>query len=81
MSPVDEVAQRALSLPMEDRADLADRLLRSRDPPGEVVTESEADAAWAKVIESRSDALHEGQAQIVPWEEAKRQLLERHAHR
>jgi putative addiction module component (TIGR02574 family) len=77
MRAVDEVAERALSLPVEDRADLVDRLLRSLEHPGEIFSEAEATAAWTQVIESRSDALHENRDSFVPWDDAKRQLLKR----
>jgi putative addiction module component (TIGR02574 family) len=63
--------EEALELTEEDRAKLAGLLLDSLDAEkGEGV-----EAAWVSEIKTRLTALDEGQTEAIPWEEAKKQLL------
>lgn len=59
---LEKVEQDALSLPKEERAFLADRLLSSLD--GEVL--GDVDAAWVAEAERRYDEYKEGKRQPIP---------------
>ncbi|MBW3539327.1 MAG: addiction module protein [Planctomycetes bacterium] len=78
---VDRLAEEALRLPFSDRAELAERLLRSLAPPGEEVPEAEADQAWSEVARQRSDDVHEGRVEPIDWEVARQKLRDRLAGR
>jgi putative addiction module component (TIGR02574 family) len=61
----------ALDLTEKDRAELAGLLIDSLDAEeGEGV-----EAAWISEVESRLAALDKDHTKIIPWEEAKKQLL------
>ncbi len=62
MTQPEKVLQAALSLPESDRADIADRLLRSLDA-GE---HREIDALWAREAETRIDAYERGEIEAIP---------------
>jgi putative addiction module component (TIGR02574 family) len=68
----------ALSLTPEEKAKLAEDLLRSLDPPDQADIED----AWAEEIERRIDALDRGEEDTIPVEqflsEARARLNERH---
>ena len=71
MSPeVSELLKRAISLPVEERAALANTLLDSIEPVQESVEE-----AWDKEVARRMNDLEAGRAVTVPWEELRQQLL------
>ena len=71
MSPdVSDLLKRALSLPTDERAALANSLLDSLEPQDESVQE-----AWDKEVARRMNDLKAGRATTVPWEELHRQLL------
>lgn len=70
MSAVEELLEQVLSLPESDRAMLAEALIRSLDPPGEEVSQEECKAAWAEEIRARSDAVHNGTAKLIDYDEA-----------
>jgi len=71
MSPeVSDLLKRALSLPVDERAALANTLLDSLDQVDESVQE-----AWDKEVARRMKDLEAGRAVTVPWEELRRQLL------
>lgn len=59
-----EVIEEVTSLPVEERAIVADAILRSLNPP-----ESEIDREWAKVAQRRLAELHSGEVQPVPGEQ------------
>lgn len=63
--------EKALSLPVEDRAALAGSLIESLD---ETVDE-DAEAAWEKEITRRVQKLDSGKAKTVPWSKARRMIL------
>src|SRR5438105_9239052 len=67
-----EIGDAALNLPERERADLAARLIDSLDP----AQDEAADAAWAAEIQRRMDELDKGLVQPIPWEEARRMILE-----
>ena len=71
MSPeVSDLLKHALSLPVEERAALANSLL---DSLGQV--DSSVQEAWDKEVERRMKDLDAGRAVTVPWEELRCQLL------
>lgn len=72
MSPdVSELLKKALALPPEARAALADSLLESlnEEPADEGV-----EAAWEEEIKRRIEELDSGKVKPIPWEEARRQI-------
>ena len=71
MSPdVSDLLKRALALPVDERAALANSLLDSLEPKDESVQE-----AWDKEVARRMSDLKAGRATTIPWEELHRQLL------
>jgi putative addiction module component (TIGR02574 family) len=60
----DDILQRALALPAEDRAILADYLLASLDGPNQ----KEIDAAWAEEAERRIREIDEGKVDLIDGE-------------
>ena len=59
-----ELIEEAVSLPVEDRAFVAESILRSLNAP-----ESEVDRKWAKVARRRLAELRSGKVKSVPGEE------------
>ena len=56
-----EIIEQALSLPVEERAFIADSLLRSLNMPN-----ADIDAKWAKVAMRRLQELRSGKVKAVP---------------
>ncbi len=67
---ISELLKRALALPEEERAALANTLLESIDFSSQSVQE-----AWDEEIARRMEALNAGNAVTVPWEDLRRELL------
>ncbi|MCC9604745.1 addiction module protein [Blastopirellula sp. JC732] len=79
ITPRDEIAQRAMALPPEDRQFLADMLEQSL-PYGEFRTPEIAEA-WSKELDRRIAAYDRGETNAVDFEAAlanMRQALETH---
>jgi putative addiction module component (TIGR02574 family) len=75
MSPeVSELLKKALALPPEARAALAESLLESLDdePADEGV-----EAAWAEEIQRRIEEIDSGKVQLILYEEVRRRLAAR----
>ena len=71
MSPeVSDLLKRALALPVDERAALANTLLDSLETTNESVQE-----AWDKEVARRIEDLKTGKAVTVPWEQLHRELL------
>ena len=71
MSPeISELLKKALGLPPEARAALADSLLESLD---DTVDEG-AEEEWNKEIARRIAELDSGKVKPIPWAEARRQI-------
>ena len=71
MSPeTSDLLKRALALPPEERAALADTLLTSLD-----TTDGSVQAAWDAEVARRIADLKAGNAVTVPWEQLHRELL------
>jgi len=68
MSTVDEILMAALSLPQEDRASIAERLLESLE--GAAVDSLAVEKAWANEIMARAAAYARGELKARPWREA-----------
>ena len=68
-----EIFERALALPPEERAALADSLIESLD------TETDADASelWDEEIRNRVAELDAGSVQTIPWPDVRARLLSR----
>jgi putative addiction module component (TIGR02574 family) len=71
MSPeVSDLLKRAMALPVEERAALANTLLDSLETTNQSVQE-----AWDEEVARRIEALKAGKAVTVPWEQLHRELL------
>jgi putative addiction module component (TIGR02574 family) len=71
MSPeTSELLKRALALPVDERAALANTLLDSLGGPDESVQE-----AWDEEVARRIKDLKAGKAVTVPWDQLHRELL------
>jgi putative addiction module component (TIGR02574 family) len=71
MSPeISDLLKRALALPPDERAALANSLLDSLDAPTQAVEED-----WDKEVARRMEDLKAGKAVTVPWEQLHRELL------
>ncbi len=70
----------ALTLPTDERADVAAELLASLD---ETAAESpaEVEAAWAHEIERRARRVMSGDSTGEPWEDVRARVLQRLAER
>jgi putative addiction module component (TIGR02574 family) len=66
----DKLLEEALKLPAGARAELADSLLRSLEPP----MDAEIDAAWREEIARRVAEIDAG-APTIPWEQARAEIL------
>lgn len=71
MSPeVSDLLKRAMALPVDERAALANTLLDSLETADHSVEE-----AWDEEVARRMGDLKAGRAVTVPWEELHRELL------
>jgi len=71
MSPeVSELLKRALELPVDERAALANTLLDSLE-----TVDHSVEAAWDEEVARRLADLKAGKAVTVPWEQLHRELL------
>ena len=71
MSPeTSDLLRRALALPVDERAALANTLLDSLEITNESVQE-----AWDEEVARRIENLEAGKAVTVPWEQLHRELL------
>lgn len=75
---IEEITQLALTLPVDQRAQVATALLASLDDPADP---AEVHEAWTAEIKSRVDDIVSGRVQTIPHEEVKRHLAERRAAR
>jgi len=71
MSPeVSDLLKRALALPVDERAALANTLLDSLD-----TTNQSVEDAWDEEVARRMKDLEAGKAVTVPWEQLHRELM------
>ncbi|NTX15836.1 addiction module protein [Myxococcus sp. CA051A] len=74
MATKDDLLTRVLSLPPEERAEVAHKLLLSLDDePAQEASGSE----WAQELERRATDIREGRVETVPWEDVERQVVAR----
>jgi putative addiction module component (TIGR02574 family) len=66
MSEPATLLETALSLPEEERSELALRLVESLD----VAPEEDAESAWTKEVADRVEALRAGRAETIPLDRA-----------
>ena len=69
-SRAQELLREALSLPVNERADVAAELLASLDAAG-AEDPVEVEAAWAAEIERRAGRVIAGESQGIPWEDVR----------
>ena len=67
-----ELLEKALRLPPKARAALIASLIDSLDG----TSDEDAEVAWQAEIDRRARALDEGEVKLVPWAEARRQILD-----
>ena len=68
---MDEITQLALTLPVDQRAQVAKALLASLDDPAD---SAEVHEAWTAEIKSRVDDITSGRVQTIPHHEVKARL-------
>jgi putative addiction module component (TIGR02574 family) len=75
-SRAQELLREALTLPTEERADVAAELLASLDdaPPD---NPTDVEAAWAREIERRARRVMSGESTGEPWEDVRTRILQR----
>lgn len=71
MAAKQSVIDEAMKLPEEDRLEIAQTLYESVEGPAD----PEAQELWSREIERRLREIDAGRATLVPWEEARRQIL------
>lgn len=69
---IKDLIAEATSLPVEERAIVADSILKSLNPPN-----SEIDKKWAEVATRRLQEIRSGQVKPVPGEDVFRKIQER----
>jgi putative addiction module component (TIGR02574 family) len=72
MRKTKKLIEEALSLPVEERAVIADLLLRSLNMPDTAI-----DAEWAAVAGRRQDEIRSGKVKLIPGDEVFSEILER----
>jgi putative addiction module component (TIGR02574 family) len=77
MRRAEALLQEALSLPDDERAEIADALLESL----ESAPEADVETAWRQEVAARVAALEAGEVRTTPWEETRDQLLARLSER
>lgn len=70
---VKELYEEASMLDEKQRANLAGLLLESLDPERDPNVEQ----AWAAEIKSRISQIDNGEAELIPWEDVKREMYDR----
>lgn len=69
-SRAQELLREALTLPIDERADVAAELLASLDEAG-AEDPTEVEAAWAAEIERRARRVMAGESHGMPWEDVR----------
>lgn len=75
----DDLRQKVLALPAEDRARIASDLLASLD--SEAIDEDEIDRLWSIETQRRAAMLESGDAGTLTWDEIQQRFAERRAQR
>jgi putative addiction module component (TIGR02574 family) len=74
---VETILQEALTLPEEERAEIAGPLLESLGPE----PEGDVEAAWRQEVAARVTALETGEVEMTPWGEIRDRFLARLSER
>lgn len=74
MATKDELLTSVLSLPPEERAEFAHKLLLSLD---EESAQEDSGAEWSQELEHRATDIREGRVETVPWEDVESQVAAR----
>ena len=72
MLPTEKLIDEVLSLPIEERAVVADHLLKSMNP-----ADSETDRKWLEVAKIRLKELESGETEGIPGDEIFKRIWER----
>lgn len=72
MIRTEELFDEAISLPVETRTLLVDKLLQSLNP-----TQTEIDKLWAKEAEKRVDEIRKGKVKTIPGDQVFRKIRDR----
>lgn len=72
MISTEELMTEAMSLPVDIRLQLVERLLQSLNP-----TEGDIDEMWAVEAERRVDEIQKGEVKLVPGDEVFRKIQDR----
>ena len=75
-SRAQELLREALTLPVEERADVAAELLASLDEAPSK-NAAEVEAAWAHEIERRARRVMNGESTGEPWEDVRARVVQR----
>jgi len=75
-SRAQELLREALTLPVEERADVAAELLASLDE-APAQDAAEVEAAWAREIERRARRVMSGESSGEPWEDVRARVIQR----
>lgn len=67
MATADQVLNAALSLSLDERAEVAHKLLLSLEPAD---FDADADQAWAEEIKRRLHAIRDGSTTLRAWDDA-----------
>jgi putative addiction module component (TIGR02574 family) len=62
-----ELLQKALALPVKERAELAGNLISSLD----ATVDQDADAAWQQEVVHRLDEVQSAKVETIPWEQVR----------
>ena len=77
MSPrAQDLLREALTLPAEERADLAAELLASLEE-APATNPAEVEAAWAREIERRARRVMSGESAGEPWDDVRARVIQR----
>jgi putative addiction module component (TIGR02574 family) len=75
-----ELLREALTLPVDERADVAAELLASLDEPA-TADPAAVEAEWAREIERRARRVMTGESAGEPWEDVRARIVRRFADR
>jgi putative addiction module component (TIGR02574 family) len=76
-----EVLREALTLPVDQRADVAAELLASLDDAPAMIDPAAIEAAWGREIERRARRVMAGESVGEPWEDVRERVARRLAER
>lgn len=76
-----QLLREALTLPVDERADVAAELLASLDEPAAAIDAAGVEEAWAREIERRARRVMAGESAGEPWEDVRTRVARRLAER